>query len=145
MARTSHIRTVRERVVDLLRDDNDFDHISIEEGPISLVKLKYPCIIVAVTAQRFYPVAIGGRYDRELQVRVDCYDKEYGTEDAMEKVESMADDVVDNLIDNYSLTKSGDPAVRLATGYVITYDLIEAQELVLRNAALIFTTEKEKE
>ena len=144
MADTSHVRTVRERVIALLKADSDFDKVPIEEGPTDLVKLNFPCIVVAVVAQRFYPITIGGKYDRELTVRVDCYEKERDPEASMEKVEALAEDVVDCIMDNYSLSLSGSRAVRLAANYTITYDLIEATQLVLRNAGVIFTTEIEK-
>jgi len=144
MASTSHVRTVRERVKQLLEDDPDFDHIPIYEGPTDLVKLKFPCIVVGVIGQNFYPVAIGGIYDRQLTVRVDCYAKELDPEESMQKVEAMAEDVVDNFIDNYTLQKDSDSAVRLATGYTVAYDLIEVGNTILRDAAVIFTTEKIK-
>ena len=143
MASTSHIRTVRERVVQLLNDDPDFDHIPIIEGPTDLVQLRYPCVVVAVVGQNFYPFTIGGRYERELTVRVDCYAKEIETEKAMETVEALADDVVENFIENYTLQKDGSAAVRLATGYTVAYDLIEAGQMILRDAAVIFSTQVE--
>lgn len=126
-----------------MRDDSDFDHIPIIEGPTDLVQLKYPCVVVAVVGQNYYPFAIGGRYERELTVRVDCYAKEMETEKAMETVEALADDVVDNFIANYTLQKDNSPAVRLATGYTIAYDLIEAGQMILRDAAVIFSTQVE--
>jgi len=140
-----HVKDVRDRIVALLEDDDYFKSIPVYAGPSDLVHIKFPCVIVGITAYRLIPIALGNRYDRYVTIRIDCFEKEYDPEKSMEKVEEMAEKVLDLLSSNYSLSRSGEPLVRLAGDFAVTYDLVTAGETVLRNAGITLTTEVQKE
>jgi hypothetical protein len=143
MPYTSHARDVREALKKILEAEDDLD-ARIIEGPVSEVQINFPLIVVGVVAERLEAAALGRIYDRILTVRIDCYEKDLDSERGMEKIEGMADKIIDVLVSNYALTVDSNTTVRLIDNFSIAYDLVAEGDLWLRVASITCTTETVK-